>query len=340
MTHRLRLAGPLCALAIACRAHDALPSGGGQPVLPTVTVQDTTIPSVLEAAGVAEPLYAATLSTKLTGTVTEITVREGQRVREGQALARIDARDVAAQRRQADAALAAAEAIDHDAETQVRRMRALYADSAAPKAQLEAAEVGRARAEAALGTARAAAEGVDALETYATIRAPFAGLVTRRFVDRGAFVAPGAPIVAVENASRLRIVVTVGPSALHGLTPGTRLDAVIESSPAMAIVEGIVPATGGALYTINALVDNPADRFLAHGASTLALPQGVRVGLLIPESALVREGDLTGVRVQGVSGPELRWLKVGRVERGTAEVLAGLKPGDRVIVSPAIVGDR
>ena len=88
-----------------------------------------------------------------------------------------------------------------DARTQAERFRALYADSAATRYQLEQVETGLARAEAGLQTARASRAELDAVGAYAEIRAPFSGVVTRRFVDPGAFVAPGAPILEVQDAS-------------------------------------------------------------------------------------------------------------------------------------------
>src|SRR5690606_5554469 len=112
----------------------------------------------LHAAGVVRPIADATLSTKLMGSVSEVMVQEGDVVRRGQPLLRIDARDLGAQRRQVEAGLAEAEAVLAEAELHVRRMRALYAEEAAPRAQLDAAETGYTRALAAVAAARASAD--------------------------------------------------------------------------------------------------------------------------------------------------------------------------------------
>ena len=72
---------------------------------------DTTIEATLDAAGVAEPIAQATLSTKLMGTVTAVLVREGARVAARQVLVRIDARDLAARHSQAGAGIAESEAV-------------------------------------------------------------------------------------------------------------------------------------------------------------------------------------------------------------------------------------
>lgn len=318
----------------------------------TITVAETTITATFEAAGVAEPIERATLSTRLMGSVTQVLVKEGDRVARGQLLARVDARDVEAKRAQVDAGIAAAEAVYQDALTQAERFRALYADSAATRFQLDQVETGLARAEAGLRTARASREELDAVGAYSAIRSPFAGIVTRRYVDPGAFAAPGAPVVEVQDASRLRVSVTAPPQIAGALKRGQAIIAAIEGQMVRATVEGVVPAPTGAVYTVNAIVTNSDRRFLPGSAATLSVPEGDRQAILIPASALVREGDLTGVRVQTATGSDLRWVRMGTEYRvpsaehpagdegtrysvlGTSvlvEVLSGLLPGDVIL---------
>jgi multidrug efflux system membrane fusion protein len=302
-----------------------------------VAVIDTTITATFPASGIADPLRRATLSTRLMGSVTEVLVEEGARVRAGALLAQIDARDLAAKRAQVEAAISAAEAMHRDALTQAERFRSLYADSVATRHQLEQVETGLARAEAGLREARAAREELDAVGDYSAIRAPFAGIVTARHVDPGAFVAPGAPIVEVQEQERLRITVQVPASVARTLRPGQAVDAEVEGAIATAEIEGIVPAPTGGVYVVNALVRNPEGALSSGGAATLFLPEGTRRALLVPAGAVVREGDLTGVRVRTASGPELRWVRLAeRPARAEAaamvEILSGLSAGDSVLL--------
>lgn len=341
---RMTLLGAGLGLLPACRREAAAPDRLGAAAAPldgrVIEVRDTTIPAVLEAAGIAAPVQRATLSTKVMGAVTSVRVQEGARVRAGQVLARIDARDIAAKRAQAAAGLADADAVHRDALTQAQRFRALYADSAATRAQFDAAETGLARAEAGVRTAQAAASVLEAYGAYAEVRAPFAGMVTQRFVDQGAFVAPGAPIVAVEDGSRLRISVTVAPDAARRLKPGARVEGTIERVPVDAVVEGVAPAPSGALYNVNALVDNARGAHPTGAAATLRIPLGVRTGVLVPVAALVHEGDLTGVRVQTASGTEPRWVRLGTPAGDAVEVLSGLRSGDRIFIPASAEGGR
>jgi RND family efflux transporter MFP subunit len=304
-----------------------------------VTARDTLVRAMLEAAGVAEPLQQATLSTRLMGTVTAVAVQEGDRVRRGQVLVRIDAREIDAKRGQTTAGVQGAEAMALDARTQAERIRGLYRDSAATRAQLDAVEAGLARAEAGLAQARAAARELEAVGGYATVTAPFDGVVTRRHVDPGAFAAPGAPLVSVQDASRLRVRVTVGPEAARALARGGAVEARIEGVPVEATVEGVVPAPTGAVYTVNALVPNRDGRFLGGSAATLAVPTGERRAVLVPRAAIVREGDLTGVRVRAGEATDVRWVRLGAEHGALVEVLSGLPGGAQVLV-PAAVGSR
>ena len=175
------------------------------------------------------------------------------------------------------------------------------------------------------------------MASYATIRAPFAGTVTRRFVDPGAFAAPGAPLVSIQDVSRLRVSASAAPDAVRGLARGQTIAATIEGRRMPATIEGVVPAEGGNLYRINALVPNPATgagsrAFLAGSAATLALPLGARAALVVPVRALTREGDLTGVTLRTPRGDEIRWIRIGSTTGELVEVTAGLRAGYQVVV--------
>ena len=321
-------------IAAACASppHDKQPSTSARVEGTIYVIHDTTVRATFDAAGTAAPLQQSTLSTKLMGTVTAVLVHEGDVVREGQTLVRLDARELTAKSAQVAASVAEAEAMHHDAVTQAGRIRSLYADSAATRAQLDAVETGLARADAALAAAHAASAELGAMSSYAEIRAPFTGIVTKRFVDPGAFAAPGAPLVSVQDASQLRVTANVAPDAVVGLRRGQTIDATIERRVVRAMVEGIVPSVTGNLYTINARVPNAGGTLLAGSTATLSLPLGERTTLVVPARAVAREGDLTGVMLRTGDGDVRRWVRLGRAAGDMIEVSAGLRSGDRVVV--------
>jgi multidrug efflux pump subunit AcrA (membrane-fusion protein) len=173
------------------------------------------------------------------------------------------------------------------------------------------------------------------VSSYAVVRAPFAGVVSRRFVDPGAFAAPGAPLVSVQDGHQLRITVNATPDAARGVRRGQTIGAKIEGRPVTAVVEGVVPAASGNLYAINALVANPGGSILPGSTATLLLPAGMRTGLIVPAGAVTRQGDLAGVIVRTEEGDETRWVRVGESLGTMIEVNAGLRAGEQVVVPPA-----
>ncbi|MCC7054384.1 MAG: efflux RND transporter periplasmic adaptor subunit [Gemmatimonadaceae bacterium] len=347
MTHRTafaRTGGTLLLLATTLAACSKAPETAHAPdaaAAPArqagaaLTVRDTMIAGVVELTGVAEPMRQAMLSSKLMGTVMAVHVREGDVVRQGQALLDIDARDLSARATQAAAALADARAMHADAGTQAARIRALYADSAATQAQFDASQTGLARAAAAVRAAEGGVAEVDAMRSYATVRAPFGGVVTSRMADPGAFAAPGAPLLVVQDVSSLRITASAGGDVVRTVRRGQVLSATIAGEPVSATVEGVVPGSVGNLFSVNALVGNPSATRRAGSSAVLRIAGAEQRGLLVPARAIVRDGDLTGVMVRGATRDELRWVRLGTARGDLVQVTSGLTAGETIVVPQA-----
>jgi RND family efflux transporter MFP subunit len=300
-----------------------------------LTLADTAINTMYDASGVAEPMQQAMVSTKLMGTVTSVLVHEGDAVRSGQVLVQIDARDLNAKANQVAASIADAEAMQREATAHATRFTALYNDSAATKAQYDAALTGLARANAGLQAARAGASELEAVRSYASVRAPFAGIVTMRHADPGTFAAPGAPLVTVQDVSSLRLSVSAPANVIGALKRGQQIAASVDGRTVQATVEGIVPAGAGNLYTVNAVIGNRDGALRAGSTATLSLPQGSTSGIVVPLAALVRDGDLVGVIVRANGVDDRRWIRVGSMTATHAEVTAGLKAGETIVIPNA-----
>ncbi len=300
-------------------------------------VRDTVYDATFAAHGVAEAYARATVSTKLMGSVTAVLVREGDRVVAGQPLVRIDARDIEAKRLQLQASIASAEAMHREATLMATRMRALYADSAVPRAQVDAADAALSRATAGVSAAHAGEAELNATAGYAVVRAPFAGVVTQRLVDPGAFAAPGTPLITIQDDAHLRLTTTIDPSLAQKVRRGMKLDVSIEGQTARATVEGVVPSAGGSLNIINAIVDNGDHRLPLGGAATISVRTGTQRGILVPSLAIRRDGDLNGVTL-AQNGASTRWLKLGRTIGASVEVLSGLASGDSILVPERVAG--
>jgi RND family efflux transporter MFP subunit len=299
-----------------------------------VAVVDTVIAATTDATGMASPVESSTLSTKLMASVEQVLVIEGARVTQGQVLARLDLRDLAAKKVQAEAMLADVEAQRDLALVHATRIRALHADSAAPKAMLDAAESGLSRAEAGVRAAKAGLAELAAVTSYGEITAPFAGVIARRFVDPGAFVAPGAPLLTVDKLGALRVTATVPAAAASAVKAGDRITVMMDGLAHEARVEGTARA-GAGTHTVNAILPNADGAIVGGTAATIRLPAGERSALLVPTATITRQGDLTTVMRRTAQGDLLTVVRTGAIVGEMTEVIGGVVATDSVVVPPA-----
>jgi len=303
----------------------------------TMEVISEPLPSLVPVDGTVRAREQAVLSTRMMARITSVEVEVGDRVTEGQVLVRLGTDDIAANRAKAEAALRVAEAGRDEAARHVMRMDTLYAQDAVPLVQRDQARLALVQAESQVTMAQATVQEVDAAARYAALRAPFAGTVVSRTAQLGDLAAPGMPLVGVAADGPREVTLGVPPEVARTLSTG---DPVVVQSESMgqtvthvrAIASGADPRT----RTIEVRADLP-DAWPTGVAVTALVPDGAREGIAIPESAIVRRGQLTGVQVATDQGEMLRWIRLGRRletvgEGGEArfEVLSGLEPGERI----------
>jgi multidrug efflux pump subunit AcrA (membrane-fusion protein) len=175
---------------------------------------------------------------------------------------------------------------------------------------------------------------VETAGSYAAIRAPFAGEVVSRFIDEGDVAAPGMPLLVVEEAGPREGKLAVPVEAAETLEPGalvmvTTLGGRSVEAPVRSVAGGADPYS----KTVEIRVTLPAD--WPTGVSVTALvPAGTTRAVTVPVGAVVRRGQLTGVRVVTADGAALRWVRLGRgVGEERVEVLSGLSAGDEILLS-------
>jgi RND family efflux transporter MFP subunit len=290
-------------------------------------------------AGV-EPLRRAAPATTLMGRVDAILQREGDRVAAGDTLALIESEAVAAQLAQAEAAVAAVRAGERNALLMKERMERLHSRQSASQKNVDDAV---AAWEAAAAQLHAAEEGVNAARVqveHSSVKAPFAGLVTRRNVEVGDMAAPGSPLFVIEDVSKMKIEAQVPESALAGLQPGepaeVRIDAVPDPIRSGTLTE-ILPAGDprSRTFTVRIVLGNPGGRLRSGMFARLLLSGDTREAIAVPEGAIVRRGPLAGVfLVDEGSTARLRWITLGEDRDGMVEVLSGLTSGERYVESP------
>ncbi|MEZ4407369.1 MAG: efflux RND transporter periplasmic adaptor subunit [Polyangiales bacterium] len=357
--------GGLVALGVVPRARAARElrrdEAQGQGVVPTVSVARATRgePSAegLSLPGSIEPVQDAMVYPRLTGYLRERRVDLGDRVTAGQVLATIDSPEVAQELRQALAAAGQARANLQQqranlalARAEAQRYGALVGsgvvsrqEDAQRRAQAEAGEAAVAAAQAALASAEANASRLREVLGFATVRAPFAGVVTARNAESGQLVTAGStsapPLFRVSKTDVVRVMVSVPQAYAPSVRVGARATLRLREFPSRAF-EGEVSRTAGALdaatrtLLTEVRVPNADGALLAGMYTKLSLRVGrAAPPLLVPATALSNNAD--GTRVAVVVGDVVRWRPV-RVDADLGDrvaVASGLAEGDAVVVS-------
>jgi len=342
--NRRRLAAlaalPLAALLFGC-GHDE-PSRPTPEALPPIAVevapaQPSAWSDALEFNAGVLPLRRATPGTVLMGRVEEVRRDAGDRVRRGEVLAVVESREVTARLAQAEAGVAAARAGEQNARLMKERIERLYERQAAPQKQLDDARAGY---EAAVANLRAAEEAVKAAKMYVSytqITAPFDGVVVEKRVEVGDMAAPGMPLFVIEDVSRVKIEAAVPESTVSRLEIGQPVTVQIQGQPYEGKLGELLPAGDphSRTFTVRVWLDNPRRELRSGMFARLLLAGGTRDGIVVPGSAIVRQGPLTGLFVvDNESTARLRWVTVGRTLGEQTEVLTGLAPGEQFVVRP------
>jgi len=288
-----------------------------------VETKSTSVPIRVEVTGQVAPIFQATLSSRIQGTIDKLLVREGSRVSKGQLLIQLDSRDL-----QADLARAHAEV--ENAKAHLDRMNQLYAQDAVSKQEME-------NATRAYRVAEASRRAVEAQLSYTMVRAPFEGVITEKKVEAGELASPGQPLLKMEDPLHLRLEATVAEGDLKSVSRGDKIPVVIDALGGQALtglVSQILPAGNPQTHTFMVKVDLPKTPGLKTGMfGRFQLDKGLTQTILVPSAAVVERGELSSLYVVGSDQTaRLRWVKLGRRFEQQVEILSGLNIGERVLV--------
>ncbi len=345
MTKRIFMTG-LLAMLFGCgdppaHAPDVRDSVGD----PGVEVLEAQVPTTVSVQGSVEASRRSTLSTRMMARVSEVLVEVGDPIRSGEPLVRLGTDDILAKRAMAEAGVASSTAARDEAVRHLARMDTLLAQDAVALVQRDQARLGLTQAESGLLMASALLQEVETAEQYASVRAPFAGRVVSRHIHEGDLSAPGMPLLVVE-AEGPRVAVLSVPADLAGkLAVGTSVQVNSPDGEGVeARVHAIASGADPRSRTVEVRAELPSS-WSTGVAVTAMIPAGVRDAVTIPQSAVVRRGQLTGVRVATPDGALLRWIRLGRTVvpvggddggpdgggEAQVEVLSGLVAGERII---------
>lgn len=338
-----------------------------QPITPAAAASS----SVLDASGYVTARRQATVSAKVTGRVAEVRIEEGQRVEEGEVLARLDPVDAQAALEQARTQLDAARALLVEQRVQLTRAerdqkrqqdlvaRKLTSQQASEDAVTEVAAL-RARIAAQERQVAVAQSGLDMAQVQldnTVVKAPFSGVVTVKAAQPGEIVSPMSAgggftrtgIGTIVDMNSLEIEVDVNESYIGRVQPGQPVESTLNAYPDWKIpgkVIAIIPTADRSKATVKVrigldikdgrIVPDMGARvaFLGEARPAPAADAKPIPGVLVPAEAIKNVGDASLAYVVKDGRLEERKLTLGQTMSSSRQVLSGLSAGDRVALAP------
>jgi RND family efflux transporter MFP subunit len=308
------------------------------------TVQFREVDETYAAEGVVEAINQSTVSAQIAGRIVALPFDVGDYVKKGDVIARIDESVVGQQVAGSQAQVAQARAILENAKAQYERSKQLFAQKFISQAALEKSASDYKAAQAQAAAAFAGAGEAQATRRFATIVAPYSGVVSQRFVELGEMAMPGKPIMTGFDPKDLRVEVSVPqykiPAVRQNMRASIEVPSVKKWVKATEIT--ILPSADVRTHTTHVRLNLPADsRDIYPGMFARAyFAVGRANKLLVPTQAVLRRSELTAVYVVGAKDSvQLRQIRVGEVTgEGQIEVLSGLMPGEKVALDPVQAG--
>jgi RND family efflux transporter MFP subunit len=314
------------------------------PTVSTIRATPSSNADELVLPGSVQAYNEALIFARTNGYVREWYTDIGTRVKKGQPLAEIDTPEVDQQLRQAKADLATAQANFQLAHTTDQRWRGLLSTNSVSHQAADSAAGDASAKKAALASAQANVARLNDLESFKHLLAPFDGVVTSRNTDIGALInaGQGTSLFRVADTSRLRVYVLVPQLYAANTTPGLHADLTFPERPGKTYPAQVV-RTADALdptsrtLQVQLLVDNSSGELFpgAYSQVHFKIPRGTG-HLSVPASAvLFRSTDLQVAVVGADNRVTLKSITTGRDSGTSLEVLAGLTPGEEIIVNPS-----
>lgn len=298
------------------------------------------LPEIYSADAVAEAVRQSTVAAQISGRIVEIRFDVGDRVAKGEIIVRIDEREVSDVLATTRAQLAQAQAALTNAKASYDRTQHLYQQKFVSQAALDKAYAEYRTAQAQYEAAAAIASQAATVKSFATVTAPYSGVVAARHVELGETVTPGKALMTGFDPKELRVVADI-PQLKLGMID-TRKAAIIEfpvlNERVRSAAITVLPAADPRTHTTRVRLTLPhyVKGVYPGMYARVKFAIGEARRLVIPGSAVVRRTEVTAVYVVASEGRvQLRQIRLGdHATEGEVEVLAGLKAGEHVALDP------
>ncbi len=321
-----------------------VPSAWAEGTLPTVTVQYREVPEVYSVEGVVEATRQSTVSAQINGRVKEILFDVGDTLKKGQVILRIDERETEQALAGSQAQVMQARAALNNARANYERARQLFAQKFISQSALDKAQADYQIAQAQASASEAGASRSRIEHGYTSVVAPYSGLVAARLVEVGEMVTVGKPLMTGYDPTEMRVIVSVPQSELAsiGKKPQVSVELPSLNRRAEAASVTVQPVADPRTHTTQVRIGlSPKEAGVYPGMFVRAhFTVGQAKKLLVPASAVLHRGEVVAVYVMDDKGKlELRQVRLGEpADQNQVEVLAGLNPGERVVVDAIKAG--
>jgi len=324
---------------------------GAKSVTPfTVVARSGSLPGVVSATGELDAVERVNVSPRRQGVIEALYVDEGDVVKAGQVLARMDAGDLQDREDELTANVRSAEAELKRSASELQRNEPLYRQGAISLNDLNRFRADEEVKRMALAAARQRLEQRQVEGDELLVRAPFAGVISQRYADPGAFVTPTTTASAtagatsssiVELSQGLEVLAKVPESDLGRLRPAMAASVRVDAFPDRRFAARIRQIAPRAVKTNNvtsfqvklALV-NPAPELRIGMTADVDFQTGrLEARTLVPTVAIVTEDGRPGVLLVGKdSQPSFKAVELGVSSGRDSQILSGLDPGTRVFI--------
>ncbi len=289
------------------------------------TVQVEPVTDEVEALGTLMADESVSIAPEIAGRLTKLGFREGERVRKGQTLLELDTSILVQELKQAEVDLGLARDTFERANSLVQRGSGTRVSQEQAQAQLAAAEVRVALAQARL--------------EKATISAPIDGVVGLRSVSVGTYLTPGQTVITLANLDPIKVDFRVPELLLQDVAVGQKIRVRVDAFPkrsfegAVYAIDPLVDVNGRAIR-LRARIPNP-NLLLKPGLfARVSIVTDVREqAVVVPESAVVPDGQAKAVYVLEGEAAKIARVKLGKRMAGRVEIVEGLQAGQRVVTT-------
>lgn len=305
--------------------------------LPVTVVMNEELPVYYSTIGSVISDDRIQITSRITGYIDEVSVREGQRINKGDLLVSLDSTDIDGAIQQAVAGVNKSRSALKDAQIDFERYEALFKEDSIPENTLRKIRLQRDVSRETLNAALAALETAKSQRQYVLIKSPVDGVVVERQKRAGDLATPGFPIISIEAEKSLLFKSFVPESQIQKLVQGDDITVFIDAlgKTLNGQISRIVPS--GDLVTRSYEIKitlNDLTALLPGMFGRVRFQVGIETSPIIARTAVVERGGLRGVFIVDTEQrSRFRWLRFGKEWPDRLQVQAGLSAGERIVAN-------